>query len=205
MLHHVLGVVGGVIDADGRPHLVEVGDKHSLLVEVGDAQRPLYGVHAFALAPILYGFQQGERDVRVVDELYPAETYATALPYLVGLMVDDAHDAAHRFSLLAVCHEGKDLAVLQSGVVLRVEPSAHVSLHVRYIAWIALVNLPREPYEVVHLALCLGNLYGALHAYLKRYSFSLTLYTFYIRARTQCAVIGCKDTKKYPKTHYSRY
>ena len=163
VLNHMLRIVRRIVDGDGGTHLVEVLDEHSFLVEVRDAERALHGIHSFRASPVLDRFQQGCRDICVVHELDPAEADTRAVPYLVGLAVDDAHDAAHHFSPLVVSHEGSHFAVLQTRIVLGVEPASNVAFHIRNIARIALVNLPGKLHKVIHLTFCLNGLNGAFH------------------------------------------
>ena len=174
MPDHVLGVIGRIVDGDGRAYLVEILDEHAFLVEVGDAERTLDGVHSLAASPILDGFQQGKGYVVIVDEFDPAKANAAAFPYLIGFVVDDAGYAAHWFSALAVGHEGNYLAVLQARVVLGVEPLVHIPFHVGHIVWIALVDLPGNFYKVLLLTFCPSNLYDALHAGCFAYSYLYT-------------------------------
>ena len=96
---HVARIVIGVINGVHRTRQMEVLHKHTFLIEVGDTQRTVYGLHAQRLAPLTHSLYQCFRHIGVVDKLYQGKPDVACLPLLVGLAIDDTHNASYTFPI----------------------------------------------------------------------------------------------------------
>ena len=74
------------------------------------------------------------------------------MPFLIGMMVDDAHDAP--YALFAVIgHERLHLRKLQPGIGLDIEELTDVALQIGDILWAVIVDAMNDAYEIVHRAM----------------------------------------------------
>jgi hypothetical protein len=148
---HVAGVVVRVIDGARRSWHVEILYKHTLLVEVGNAQGPLNVGHAERLSPLGNSIQQGSRHLKVVNEFYHREAYVHRMPFLVGALVDDTHDTAYR-NFVSVSHKGLNVQcpILCNDLSLG-NQSMDIVPQIRYILRAILVYIIRQVNEITHL------------------------------------------------------
>ena len=88
-LLHVLGIVGVVVVDIHGGQLIEAIDQHSLSIGINESQGTGNLTHSTLAAPVFDGFQQGGRNLNVIDEIEPAKAHLMAIPSLIGTAVND--------------------------------------------------------------------------------------------------------------------
>lgn len=144
---HVLGIVGIVIIGGHGAQESEVAHEHALLVIVGNAQRSLDAVHTALPAPLHDLVEESLGDLDVIDKIEIAKAHHLRLPFLIGMVVHDSHDAPYGL-LATVGYETLHLGEFKATVLLGIENIADVSVQIRHILTIAGIELFGKRYEV---------------------------------------------------------
>ena len=145
-LLHVFRIVGEVVDGCHRTQFLESLNEHSFWVEVCEPQRADHFFHAMLTSICFNGIQQRTAHLQVVDEVYPSEPDALALPFFIGLMVDDGSHSAHQLSVFE-CHEVVGLTEVEGCVFLFVQRRHVVAEQGGNIVFVTLIQVVMEFHE----------------------------------------------------------
>ena len=144
----MLRIVGIVVDRGHRAQLVVALHEHTLVVEVGESERTHYALQPPLAAPILYLLKQPAAHLDLVGEVYESEPDVFRPVLLVECIVDDACDAAYRFSV-SVGHEAAHVAEVEGRVFLRVEGVDVVAHQRRHEIRIVLIHVDLQLHELL--------------------------------------------------------
>ena len=150
-LFHELGIVGIVIDGGHRSELIKAIGKHTLGVEVCEAEGTDNLRHASLTTKLSDRIKQCTRHINIVHHVYPPETHAFALPAGVSTAVNDRCHTAHN-TPLAIGKEIIGLAKVKSGILI-LRQRVHIVAEKRgHIVGIALVQIVMEVYKMAQIA-----------------------------------------------------
>ena len=91
--------------------------EHAFPVQVGEAKRPVHDGHAGLFSPGFDRLKQGGGNLRVVNEIQPAEAREVLPPFLdVGMVEGGGHPADD--GTVTNCQPETRLAGLESGVII---------------------------------------------------------------------------------------
>ena len=160
-LFHVLGIVRIVVDGGHGTQLVKAFNQHTFRVHVREAQWTDHFRHTFFAAPLLDGIEQCTRHVNVVDEVYPAKTYALAVPAFVGTAVNDGGNTTDNLAV-AIGQEIICFAKLKGSILFLTKGVQLVAVQVGSIVLIPLVQVVMKLDEGIKFLLVGGfsNLYS---------------------------------------------
>jgi len=96
---------------------VETLDNPALFVQIGEAERSFYLVHAVLMSEIDHSVHQGGEYIIILDEIHPSEADSLLLPALVAAVVDDGGDATH-YLLASIGEVELHVAVFTRGVLV---------------------------------------------------------------------------------------
>ena len=159
---HVLRVIRIVIDGSHRAKLVETLYQHTFSIEVGKAQRTLYLCHTPLLTPVFHRLNQGIRHFRVINEVYPSETYGLCIPGLISTFIDERSYPAYQFAIL-ISQEIISLAKLKRSILILAEGIQHVLIQVWHRIGIILIHFVVEADKLLQLTFTLNFLYCNSH------------------------------------------
>ena len=146
----VFRVVGIVVERGHSAQFLEAVGQHSLRVHIGKAKWPYHLRHPFLAAIVFHCLHQGFRNFRIIDEVNPTKAHTLALPFLVGVMVDDSSHAASHLPVL-VGDIVLGLAKLESSVLLLVQRVHVVAEQVRGIIFVSFVKVVVELHKLLQV------------------------------------------------------
>ena len=156
----MLGIVGIVVYGSHCSELVETFSEHTFGVHIGEAEWSYHLCHAVCTAVVFNGLQQGCRNLTVVYEVNPTETYRLAIPTLVGAVVDDGCHTSYEASIL-VSHIVFGIAELECCILVLAQGVHLIGVEVGHIVVVALIKVIMKFNESLEVAtrLNLTNFY----------------------------------------------
>ena len=139
-LLHVLRIVRIVVDGGHGAQLVETFNQHTFRVHVRETQWTDHLRHTFLTPPLLNGIKQRLGHFYVVNEVYPAETYALAVPPFIGAMVDDGGNTTDNLAF-AVGQEIVCFAKLKGSIFLLTKGVQLVAVQVGSVVFVPFVQV----------------------------------------------------------------
>ena len=156
VLHHVLRIVGVVVDAVHGAQLVISLGEHAFQVHIGESHGADYLLHPMLAAPFLHGTEQQPRHFGVVDEVNPAKAHGFLSPLLVGFAVDDGAHSAH-YLAAAPSQEPLSLAEAEGRVLLLVECVQCILQEIGHRIGVVLVEFVIEAHKLLELVVRLDT------------------------------------------------
>lgn len=135
----MVGVVRIVVNRKVHIVAVEAIDQHTLLVEVGKADRSYDLVHTEFFRPLLHRFEKRFCDGEVVDNVVARETQLLHVLLCVVSLVEYRGDSSHDLAVVVVAKKHFTFGVTVSVVDRGVEFVVFVGYKLRHGVSVALV------------------------------------------------------------------
>ena len=130
-LLNVARIIGVIVVYIHRGELIEALHEHAFTVGIDKTQRTCHLHHAPLAPPVLNGFQEGCRHLKVIDEVEPAEAHLMTVPTLIGPAVDDSRHAPHDLPVL-IGQEILGLTTLERWVLVAAECGHLIEIEERH-------------------------------------------------------------------------
>ena len=95
----VIVIIRVIVNQAHGAQPVVAGNKHTLRVEIGKAQRTDYRFHSIFAAEFINSLHQGIRHLTVINEVIPAETDFFMFPLIVSFEIDYRSYTSYKFSV----------------------------------------------------------------------------------------------------------